>query len=132
MSADLIWKQVNAHKYKCNCCNYNTHNKALFKRHETTTNHFLRTTVFYGPRDIKVVIASFLPYYKIQYCGKIARHADKSTYLDLPWPDWEFSLCLRRIPAITRDLVDLHVRTDAGVNQTERMTQNLIYESLLW
>ena len=76
MIARKIWALENRKRYVCKSCGYQTHNRCLFVRHKLTLKHWL-LDVFskQAPRDIKVMVASFLPYYKIKYCGKLARDA---------------------------------------------------------
>ena len=71
MCAHLIWKLANKQRYHCKCCDYFTHNKALFTRHSATITHWLHDVFAQAPRDIKIIVASFLPYRKIRKCGKV-------------------------------------------------------------
>ena len=119
MIARMIWKKANAHRYICKICNYKTHNKTLYNRHLNTTNHWLRTKVFSAPRDIKIVIASFLPYYKIVKCGKIADDADKYNGKSI----WTW--------VMVRDPVDLRAQNVDAADQIIHTMQTLIYEQLL-
>ena len=72
MKASLIWRLENRSRYHCKCCNYKSHNRAIFTRHENTTSHWLMSEFAKAPRDIKMLVASFLPFSKINRCGQLA------------------------------------------------------------
>ena len=72
MKASHIWRLENRRKYYCPCCNYHSHNRAIFSRHENTISHWLCKEFASAPRDIKMVVASFLPFSKINRCGMLA------------------------------------------------------------
>ena len=119
MKASEIWKNENAKKYSCPLCGYCTHNKSLFKRHTRTINHWLRTEIFHAPRDLKMLIATYLPFRDIKYCGDIM--IDACNY-KLPK-----SYCWR----FTKDRKGLLFQiSDVGA-QIKHKTQNLIYGRLL-
>ena len=72
MKASLIWRRENRSKYYCKCCNYRSHNRAIYTRHENTMSHWLKCEFAKAPRDIKMLVASFLPFSKITRCGQLA------------------------------------------------------------
>ena len=75
INAQKIWRRENEHRFTCPACAFSTHNKSHYRRHMESTSHFLKTVVARGPRDIKVVIASFLSYRTIYVLGDIAAAA---------------------------------------------------------
>ena len=75
MCARLIWRRENNKRFTCATCGFCTHNKSHHHRHLQSTSHFLKTVVGDAPRDIKVVIASFLCYRTIHTLGSIAAAA---------------------------------------------------------
>ena len=81
-AASVLWKQLNAMRYKCEVCGYKTHNRALFQRHLQSSRHFLMTTFRGAPPEIKILVMSYLPVWKIiQAPEYIAKNA-----LRLAWP----------------------------------------------
>lgn len=72
MKASDIWRLENRRKYYCPCCNYYSHNRAIFSRHENTISHWLCKEFASAPRDIKMLVAGFLPFSKINRCGQLA------------------------------------------------------------
>ena len=75
MCARLIWKHENSKRFECTTCGFCSHNKSHYRRHTQSTGHFLKTVIGNAPRDIKVVIASFLSYRTIYSLGNIAAAA---------------------------------------------------------
>ena len=105
MTASRIWRLENAARFQCPICNYKTHNKTIFRRHLDSTRHFLLTEFAHqAPRDIKMLVASFLPFDKIVHLGQLAVDA-----LNYDMPDvcpWKFIL------VTLTDLGDLPFQTD--------------------
>ena len=64
--AHVLWQQLNRNKYRCEACNFRSSNAAHMVRHQDSTKHFL-LTVFARecPNDLKILVASFLPIYKL-------------------------------------------------------------------
>ena len=75
MSARKIWRRENSNRYTCAQCGFCSHNKSHYHRHTQSISHFLVTVVGNAPRDVKVVIASFLNYRTIYTLGDIAAAA---------------------------------------------------------
>jgi hypothetical protein len=64
--AHVLWKELNASRYNCEVCRFRSFNKAHYARHVHCDKHFLLTHFRWNaPRDIKILVASFLPLYKI-------------------------------------------------------------------
>jgi hypothetical protein len=86
--ANVLWQELNHSKFACPICNFRTFNRAHFARHEQSDKHFLLTEFRAAvPRDMRVLIASFLPIYKIIRLKCIGYDA-----LKLAWPrDARFS-----------------------------------------
>ena len=90
MIASKIWLLENAARYQCPICDYKTHNKALFERHLKSTRHFLMSEFAHqAPRDVKMLVASFLPFNKIYLCGSVA--VDALNYDTPNWATWRFT-----------------------------------------
>lgn len=107
MLARKIWRRENAAKYQCPVCNYKTHNKSLYTRHLGSTYHFM-LSVFakQAPRDIKVVVASFLPYYQICLLGRLA--IDSLNYDCMKY--WKFTSVGLAGPPFQNDVVAIRLR----------------------
>ena len=72
MPAAQIWALENRRRYVCKACDYSTHNRAIFRRHGDTRNHWLRTIfALDAPRDIRVIVGSFLPFMKLRASGDV-------------------------------------------------------------
>ena len=64
--AHILWQELNRSKYQCKCCKFRSFNAAHYIRHLQSSKHFLLTEFASEcPRDLKILIASFLPVYKI-------------------------------------------------------------------
>ena len=64
--AHVLWQELNRNKWKCPICKFRSFNKAHYDRHLISSKHFLLTEfATQCPRDLKILIASFLPVYKI-------------------------------------------------------------------
>ena len=64
--AHELWQELNKSKYVCETCKFRSFNRAHFTRHYVSNKHFLLTEFAKDcPRDLKILIASFLPVYKI-------------------------------------------------------------------
>ena len=88
--ASKIWRFENAFRFTCPICDYNTHNKTLFRRHQDSTRHFLLTEFAYqAPREIKMLVATFLPFDRIYLLGKIA--VDALNFKRPKWASWFFT-----------------------------------------
>ena len=75
-TATELWLELNAKKYVCSACGFTTANRAHFKRHFQTTKHFLMTDFRQGvPRDIRVLVASFLPFTLLTRLGQVGLDA---------------------------------------------------------
>ena len=63
-TATELWRVTNRERYTCERCKFSTYNKSHFHRHMKSDRHFLlndfRDDI---PRDLRIVIASFLPFY---------------------------------------------------------------------
>lgn len=122
--ADDLWKELNAGRYKCDVCRFRSFNKAHYARHVHCDKHFLLTHFRWEcPRDLKVLIASFLPLYKIiklSNVGPLAlrlfwqRPSPYGGLLPLVWPP-------------EPHIVGLPVRTAGGVAWTVDNEHNRPY-----
>ena len=66
MLARKYWTELNSKKYSCPTCGFNTFNKTHFTRHVQSNKYFLITEFAEDcPRDLKILVASFLPVYII-------------------------------------------------------------------
>ena len=119
MIARQIWALENRKRYVCKHCSYRTHNRAIFERHKGTTKHWLRAEfAVEAPRDIRVLVASFLPYYKIRKCGRIAADA------------FNMKIPKDSIWRIRGDPEDPHAQTCAAVIRLIHNSQTPVYASL--
>ena len=86
--AHVLWQQLNHTRFSCAVCEFKSFNRAHYARHTESDKHFLLTEFrSYVPRDIRILIASFLPIYKIIRLKCIGYDA-----LKLAWPrDAQFS-----------------------------------------
>ena len=120
MLANKIWQLENAARYCCPICNYKTHNKTLYRRHLDSTRHFLMTTFAYqAPRDVKMLVASFLPFDRIYLLEQLA--VDALNYDAPDWMPWRFSLLTT---------ADLPFRTGVVRVHLSHKKQILTYEPL--
>lgn len=55
------WKRDNWNRYECKSCGMRTHHKSKYERHIKTTKHFLYDTIQNAPKDLKILVAQFLP-----------------------------------------------------------------------
>ena len=62
--ATALWRISNRDRWVCSRCNFSTYSKSHYFRHLTSDKHFLLTE-FHDccPRELRIVIASFLPFY---------------------------------------------------------------------
>ena len=75
-SAQELWLDLNQGKYKCPECGYQSPNHAHWYRHVRSDKHFLiGHFAVLAPRDIKVLVASFLPFMKLTNLGKLGLDA---------------------------------------------------------
>jgi hypothetical protein len=127
--ADTLWRLLNASRYECKICRFKSFNKAHWRRHFDSDKHFLLTTFRDEcPRDLKIMVASFLPLRKLirlEHVGRLAlTHA------------WQRPLRYRYLPRMVLphlfcgrpQLVgDLPVRTAGGVILGAYSGRNLAY-----
>ena len=120
--AHIMWRRLNNERYVCSTCKYKTYNLAHYKRHIESSKHFLLTDLrFECPRDLKILIASFLPIYKIHKL-KFAEYA-----LRLAWSQDHLLQYLpvgRERPA---RIVNPPVQTGGGVAWIFHISQTPIY-----
>ena len=122
MGAARMWKLANACRYKCRACDYKSHNRAIFCRHVNTTSHWLCAEFAqYAPRDVKIVVASFLPLKKLVLCG-LVRVAAFNYNLPLGHP-WRMKVTA---------LGDPRARTAGGVAGIIRRKQTLVFVQQPW
>ena len=64
--AHILWQELNRNKYRCETCNFRSSNAAHMVRHLNSSKHFL-LEIFAKecPNDLKILVASFLPLYKL-------------------------------------------------------------------
>ena len=90
MLARKIWRLENKRRHECKTCGYSTHNKSHMKRHLESTNHFLlHEYAPNAPRDINLVVASFLDFHEIYFLGKLC--ADALNYRRPEGCVWRFT-----------------------------------------
>ena len=66
MEPHVLWQQLNRNKYRCEVCRFRSYNAAHWQRHLNSAKHWLLTEFRDDcPKDLKILIASFLPPYKI-------------------------------------------------------------------
>ena len=76
--AGELWQELNKNKYNCPVCCFNSFNRAHYLRHRNSSKHFLLTEFkSQCPRDIRILIASFLPLYKVIRLKQIGPYALK-------------------------------------------------------
>ena len=81
-SAREMWQRLNRDRYVCSTCHFKTYNLAHYRRHIQSSKHFLLTDLRHEcPSDLKIIIASYLPVYKIYKLKGIGECA-----LRLAWP----------------------------------------------
>jgi hypothetical protein len=75
-SAQELWLQLNSDRYRCDECGFVSPNHAHWYRHVRSDKHFL-LSVFAeeAPRDIKLLVASFLPFVKLTSLGRLGLQA---------------------------------------------------------
>ena len=75
-TARQIWIALNEDRYECPVCGFKTPNLAHFRRHLASDKHFLMTDFRDNcPRDLKVLVASFLPFMKLTHLGQLGLDA---------------------------------------------------------
>ena len=108
MCARLIWRHENKNKHHCPYCDYSSYNKTIYCRHKGTIKHWLHAVFAQqAPRDIKIVVASFLPFHKIRYLGKMTIDA-----LNYGIPDgsmWKVKAMDPGDPHAQNDVVKVHL-----------------------
>ena len=113
--AHELWKELNARKYRCEPCCFRSSNKAHWTRHKDTPKHFLINEFVHAPRDIKVLVATFLPIHYLCNIGSIGLFA------------------LNRVLAPSVRFVNrrvLHLRSSVGLpSQTVYLGNPLIHSS---
>ncbi len=71
-----IWIELNEDRYECPACGFRTPNLAHFRRHLASDKHWLMTEFREEcPRDLKIVVASFLPFVKLTNLGQLGLDA---------------------------------------------------------
>ena len=71
-----MWIDLNHDRYRCDACDFRTPNLAHWCRHDNSDKHFLMTTFRdEAPRDIKLLVASFLPFVKLTELGQLGLDA---------------------------------------------------------
>ena len=66
MEAHVLWQQLNRNRYRCEVCRFRSYNAAHWQRHLDSAKHWLLTEFRWKcPKDLKILIASFLPPYKL-------------------------------------------------------------------
>lgn len=74
--AHELWQELNRNKYKCKICNFRSFNKNHYVRHIDSSKHFLLTEFKSEcPRELRILIASFLPLYKLIRLKSIGPYA---------------------------------------------------------
>ena len=90
MIARTIWKLENRKRYECKTCKYHTHNKSHMRRHLESKSHFLLHDFGrFAPRDICLVVASFLDFRDIHKLGQLC--ADALNYRRPEGCVWRFT-----------------------------------------
>ena len=75
-SAQEMWHDLNFDKYTCPECGFRSPNHAHWYRHVRSDKHFLLGDfAVNAPRDIKVLVASFLPFVKLTRLGQLGLDA---------------------------------------------------------
>ena len=116
MSADEMWKLVNHKKYQCETCCYCTHNKNHFTRHCNSTRHWLLCDFAKTcPKDLKILIGSFLPMHHLTFCGH-------NGLLAMNVQAREFGIA--KFVSLMKPSAGLHVRIGASGVRIERSSQN--------
>ena len=114
MIASRIWRLENAARFHCPICSYKTHNKTIFRRHLDSTRHFLLSEFAHqAPRDIKMLVATFLPFERIYLLGQIAVDALNYNTTDCTdctdWMPWRFKLVDLGDPLFRTGVVRVHL-----------------------
>lgn len=79
--AHELWRELNRNRYECHVCRFRSFNRAHYVRHMDCAKHFLMTEFKSNcPRDLRILIASFLPLYKVIRLKHIGPYA-----LQLAW-----------------------------------------------
>lgn len=90
MMARMIWRLENKRRHRCETCGYSTHNKSHMRRHLESKSHFLMHDFgLFAPRDICLVVASFLDFRDIYKLGQLA--ADALNYRRPDGCVWRFT-----------------------------------------
>ena len=71
-----VWLELNNDRYECSVCGFTSPNLSHFKRHLKSDKHWLMTQFrMECPRDLKVMVASFLPFVKLTDLGQLGLDA---------------------------------------------------------
>ena len=71
-TAREVWIALNEDRYECPDCGFRSPNLAHFTRHLRSDKHWLMTEFrTQCPRDLKIVVASFLPFMKLTNLGQL-------------------------------------------------------------
>ena len=71
-----MWIELNHDRYRCDCCGFRSPNLTHYLRHAGSDKHFLMTTFRdEAPRDIKIMVASWLPFVKLTELGQVGLDA---------------------------------------------------------
>ena len=130
--ANQLWQELNKHKYNCPVCCFNSFNRAHYLRHRNSSKHFLLTEFkSQCPRDIRILIASFLPLYKVIRLKQIGPYA-----LKLAWrrPARYEHLPDRVLPSLTfgdQPIASPPAQTAGGITWTIDSELDPIYGLLL-
>ena len=80
--AHVLWQELNARRYVCKKCRFRSSNHAHYDRHWDSSKHFLLNEFREEcPNDLKILIASFLPFSKLVTLGRNGVLA-----VNLAWP----------------------------------------------
>ena len=72
LDADTLWQMLNKNKFACQECGYRSPNRAHWYRHVRSDKHFLLYDFAINcPRDLKILVATFLPFQKLANLGKV-------------------------------------------------------------
>ena len=127
--AHVLWQQLNQNKYQCDTCKFRSFNAAHYIRHINSAKHFLLTTFATEcPRDLKILIESFLPLFKIfKLPEPISRPALRLAWKRHP----RYQNCPRAVlphltlgPSAFQPIVGLHVTTVVRIDRPGRNGRN--------
>jgi hypothetical protein len=129
--ANILWQELNKNRYNCPVCCFNSFNRAHYLRHNDSSKHFLLTDFKSNcPRDIRILIASFLPLYKVIRLKHIGPYA-----LRLAWRQpARYEHCPLVVPSLTfgdQPIVSPPFRTAGGEAWTIDTLQDPIFGLLL-